>query len=359
MKKKNFVLVMATAFMFFALSSCDGKKSKKDKDTDDTEEVTDEDETDEENTDEKDDYLTQDLATFDLRGQVIAVKYTAEEAMEPVTVQFKDNGTLKSIYKFDVEGNVDEGKIDRDSKSRISIISFETEEPWITSLIYEDGSMLPKSSMESNQTGNYTCSTYERDDDGNIVEAKFEESVHGGIVEDHDEYSIKLTDYDSHGNWLLCTIQHGSYKRYYKRTIVYEGEANPYQKEIDEALEGDPVIREFITTMYEHDEYNDYEFLEEHCTEDLLKHLRDNYDYDGDGYAVWMFRTGGQDGKPGSENAKNRIISITKDNAGWYHYQFIDAGWRGENKIRAYVENGKVMIDELERVFDENQEYWQ
>ena len=342
--------------MLFAVVACDGKKNKSNED--DTEEVADDDE-DEDGSEEKDDYLTQDLSTFDLRGQVIAVKYTADEHMEPVTVQFENDGSLKGIYKFDVEGNVDEGTVDRDDKGRIETISFETLEPWSTSLTYDGGSMLPKSDMDTNNMGNYVSRTYERDEEGNIVKVAFEEAVHGGIVEDNDEYTVKLTDYDDHGNWLRATFKHGSYSSFIKRTIVYKGEANPYQKEIDEALEGDPVIRDFITDMYENSKYNEYDFLEKHCTESLLKYLKDNYDYDGDGYAVWLFRTGGQDGKPGSENVRNKIVSITKDNQGWYHYKFIDAGWRGENKIKAYVENGKVMMDELKQVYDENIEYWQ
>lgn len=359
MKKRNYVLALATIFMIFAFSSCDGKKSKKDKDIDDTEEVADEEETDEDNASEKEDYLTQDLATFDLRGHVIAVKYTADEHMEPVTVQFEEDGSLKNVYKFDVEGNVDEGTISRDRKGRIERISFETLSPWETLLSYENGSMVPKSDTDSNQMGNSISRTYERDEDGNIEKVKFEETVHGGIVEDNDEYTVKLTDYDEHGNWRRVTFKHGSYTTFIKRTIVYEGEDNPYQKEIDEALEGDPVIRDFITKMYENQEYNDYEFLEKHCTERLLQHLRDEYEYDGGGYASWLFRTSAQDGKPGVENVRDQIISIAKNNKGEYLYQFFDGGWRGENKIIVYVEDGKVMIDEVERIYDENQEYWQ
>lgn len=344
--------------MFFAVAACDGKKNKKDKGEDDTEEMADDEENDEDEdgTEEKDDYLTQDLATFDLRGPVIAVKYTGGEHMEPVTVQFENNGTLKSIYKFDVEGNVDMGIIDRDKKDRVTMFTFETLDPWITSLIYEEGSMLPKSSMDSNQMGNGVCTTYERDDNGNIVKVEYEEVVHGGIVEDNDEYTVKFINFDEHGNWLRCNIKHGDYKSFYKRTIVYKGEENPYQKEIDEALEGDPVIRQFITDMYENQRYYDDDFLEQHCTDVLLKYLKDQYEYDGEGYAGWLFRTSSQDGKPGSEGVRDKVLSIIKDNAGWYHYKFTDGGWRGENKVHAYIEDGKVMMDDVERIYDEAEE---
>ena len=50
---------------------------------------------------------------------------------------------------------------------------------------------------------------------------------------------------------------------------------------------------------------------------------------------------------------KDKVLNITKDSEGWYHYTFTDGGWRGENKIKVCVENGEVMVDELERVYDE------
>lgn len=36
--------------------------------------------------------------------------------------------------------------------------------------------------------------------------------------------------------------------------------------------------------------------LEKCCTQRLLRKLRADYGYDGEGYAVWLFRTGAQDG---------------------------------------------------------------
>lgn len=121
----------------------------------------------------------------------------------------------------------------------------------------------------------------------------------------------------------------------------------------DDAERNDSLIRDFITNMYENKCYEDYDFLEAHCTAKMLKHLKDEFEYDGDGYAVYMFRTGAQDYKPGAENIKDKVLSITKDNEGWYHYIFTDGGWHGENKIKVCVENGEVIVDELERVYNE------
>lgn len=363
MKKSCFVLMFASFFLLFAIAACDGKKNKK-KDKEDTEMTDDaeedEEDADEEDADKKDAYLTQDLATFDLRGEVIAVKYTADEHMEPVSVIFEDDGSLKSIYKFDVEGSVDEGTVERDAIDRIGYIAFQTLSPWVTILNYGEDSMLPISDMDTNQMGNGIGRTYQRDADGNITKVEYEEVVHGQNVEDNDEYTVKLSDYDEHGNWRRATFKHGTSTQFLRRTIVYKGEANIFQQEIDEALEGDPAIQSFIIDMYENQRYNDEAFLKAHCTEHLLKYLRDQYEYDGEGYAGWLFRTSSQDGKPGSENVRDQIISIAKDNDGWYHYQFFDGGWRGENKVNLWVgSDGKVMMDGIERVYDEHEEYYQ
>ena len=105
----------------------------------------------------------------------------------------------------------------------------------------------------------------------------------------------------------------------------------------------------------ENELYYNYDFLEAHCTAKMLKCLKDEFEceYGGDGYAGYLFRTGAQDDKPGAEDVKDKVLKITKDSEGWYHYTFTDGGWRGENKIKVRVENGKVMVDEVERVNNE------
>lgn len=137
-------------------------------------------------------------------------------------------------------------------------------------------------------------------------------------------------------------------------------EVDEFDEDEDEneasVLEVDPVINDFIVDMYENHRYFDEDFLKEHCTERLLQFLKDNYDYDGEGYAGWLFRTSSQDGKPGAEGTLDKVTSVTIDEEGWYHYVFTDAGWHGENKVKAFVENGKVMMDQLETVYDENRE---
>jgi len=122
----------------------------------------------------------------------------------------------------------------------------------------------------------------------------------------------------------------------------------------DSVVDEDEVIKDFITKMYNEGLYEDYNFLEKHCTRHLLKQLEDDYEYDTDetAYAVWDFRTSSQDGKPDNE-LPNSVISVESSGDGWYTYEFIDGGWRGKHRIKAYVQDGEVMMDALERLYDE------
>ena len=132
-----------------------------------------------------------------------------------------------------------------------------------------------------------------------------------------------------------------------------EIEENTENSDKGDAEKNDSLIRDFITNMYEKELYYNYDFLEAHCTKKMLKYLKDEYEYNGDSYAGYLFRTSAQDYKPGAEDVKNKVLSINKDSEGWYHYMFTDGGWRGENKIKVCVENGEVKVDKLERVYDE------
>lgn len=99
----------------------------------------------------------------------------------------------------------------------------------------------------------------------------------------------------------------------------------------------------FIRDMYEKVLYEDYGFLEKHCTEGLLTKLSEAYDYEGDGYAVWEFRSGAQDG-PSDEHS---VISIEDQGNGWYRYVAMDMGLTFTKRIRLSHEGGKTMIEDI------------
>lgn len=114
----------------------------------------------------------------------------------------------------------------------------------------------------------------------------------------------------------------------------------------------DKLIMDFITEMYNNSLYTDNDFLEEHCTERMLQQLRDDYEYDGEGYANWDFRSMSNDGF----SDENAVLNIEKKD-GRYYYEANDAGYIFRNILSAFVQDGKVMfdgiaVDETYEVFD-------
>ena len=87
----------------------------------------------------------------------------------------------------------------------------------------------------------------------------------------------------------------------------------PFLKSYGQTLE-DSLAKEFITKMYNDKLYEDYDFLQKHCSPELLKKLQDAYTYDSyePAYATWLFRSGQQDSKPGSDD-KTMILDVTAD----------------------------------------------
>ena len=107
-------------------------------------------------------------------------------------------------------------------------------------------------------------------------------------------------------------------------------------------------IRFFITRMYEDKHYENYEFLQEHCSAELLKKLQDAYPFDANGvaYATWLFRSSRQDSKPES-NGESCMVEVKTDNGDWYIYRAIDMGWEFTKRIKVFNKNGKIVISDI------------
>ena len=171
----------------------------------------------------KHEYLSQDLATFDLYGRVESVNYDQGEHVLPVCVQFDTNGKVTSIVRTDSGGNKENAELLYDDSDRIETISFESDAPWINVLTYGDGEgfLAPVTYTTTNQMDNYTEVTYQRDSNGLVIGIQREEYIHFNLVEDNDPYTIELSDFDRMGNWLLCTKKWGEYTFVIKRAISY------------------------------------------------------------------------------------------------------------------------------------------
>ena len=100
--------------------------------------------------------------------------------------------------------------------------------------------------------------------------------------------------------------------------------------------------------MYNDKLYEDYDFLQKHCSDELLKKLQDAYTYDSDGpaYATWLFRSGLQDDMPGSDG-KTMMLDIKTD-GDWYVYTALDMGWKVTNRIKVISKDGKIIIEDMD-----------
>ena len=106
-------------------------------------------------------------------------------------------------------------------------------------------------------------------------------------------------------------------------------------------------IKSFITQMYNNKLYEDYNFLQKHCSAELLKKLQDAYPYNTDGiaYATWLFRSGQQDSKPGADD--KTIMLEVKADGDWFVYTALDMGWEFTNKIKITNKGGEIVIEDI------------
>ncbi len=108
------------------------------------------------------------------------------------------------------------------------------------------------------------------------------------------------------------------------------------------------MFEAFITKMYNEKLYEDHDFLQKHCSPELLKKLQDAYTYDSyePAYATWLFRSGQQDSKPGSDG-KTMMLDIKAD-GDWYVYTALDMGWKVTNRIKVISKDSKIIIEDMD-----------
>ena len=121
---------------------------------------------------------------------------------------------------------------------------------------------------------------------------------------------------------------------------------------VENNVEQDPEAAEqFICEMYNNIHFEDYDYLRSHCTEKLLAKLAEQYEYDGEGLAVWLFRSGAQDSK--YEFAPTKILRVTPIGDNWYAYTALDAGWKFTNALKLLPQDGSFLMDDVVMVCDE------
>ena len=112
---------------------------------------------------------------------------------------------------------------------------------------------------------------------------------------------------------------------------------------VNDSIAHDSAVIAFITDMYNTTKYENYKFLKQHCSDKLMRKLRADYDYEGDGLAVWDFRSEAQDGP----SDVHKVTAVTPLGDGWYKYEFIDMGVKGFHKLRISGTPDKFIMEEL------------
>ena len=79
-------------------------------------------------------------------------------------------------------------------------------------------------------------------------------------------------------------------------------------------------------------------------TYEKLKKLADDYDYDGEGYAVWDFRSGAQDG----DIDVQEVISIEELTENTYKVTYNDMGHKGVCIISVIPKGEDILFHEIE-----------
>ena len=102
-------------------------------------------------------------------------------------------------------------------------------------------------------------------------------------------------------------------------------------------------IIDFITEMYNNRDFEDSDFLEKHCSPEMLKKLQDDFEYEGGGYASWDFRSGAQDGY----SDRHEVISVERQGDDWYKYEFYDMGVKESHLIKVVAKEGTLKIEDL------------
>lgn len=124
------------------------------------------------------------------------------------------------------------------------------------------------------------------------------------------------------------------------------------QKPVQAGLPNDSIASlgiKMLRNLYDNYVFGNRDFsriAHDICSENLLKRLKDAYDYDcedGDCYAVWLFRTSCQDG-PDEQSKVNSIIA--KDH-GWFDVTYSDMGQNGKTSLKLTEHHGKLLIDEI------------
>ena len=97
--------------------------------------------------------------------------------------------------------------------------------------------------------------------------------------------------------------------------------------------------------FYGKDDLSIEEAVKKYCTPELVRKLKDDYDYDGEGYAIWDFR--GPQWGPGDSDA-HQVDAVTPMGEGRYKVEYTDGGEKHSCTVSVIVKGSNVLFDGIE-----------
>ena len=121
---------------------------------------------------------------------------------------------------------------------------------------------------------------------------------------------------------------------------------------MEKSSEESEQIKDFLLNFY--DNYiighRDFSEIQYHFSPSIVSTLQSAYqeEYDGMGYAIWLFRSGAQDGPGESE-----VINIENNGDSWYTVYMSDMGFKGSCMFKASIEDEVVFITYFKNQWNE------
>lgn len=202
------------------------------------------------------------------------------------------------------------------------------------------------------QTDNYGVDVFKYEN-GKLEEYKqnpfesdlFEKKTDKQYDRDHDYFPGFFSHFFDDGFVLQSEKQYIYFKWNGEKFVVIASTSNHYS-DVDKINEKrEQIIKELYTKYVFGDEEPDEENLKKYCTDKMIKYLRDHYDYEGEGIAIWCFR-----GNCQTEILQAKITDIRILGGGFLRINYVN-GSQGKDEffcdVCAVVENDKVLIDSI------------
>ena len=150
-----------------------------------------------------------------------------------------------------------------------------------------------------------------------------------------EPYTITLALLFERGDWYVDN---------FLSTDGSKGEKEYLQEYIQQTVT--ETIRRFYEdyVFYGNGKLTIEEAVKKYCTKKLTKKLKDDYEFDGESYAIWDFR--GKDWSPGDSDA-HKVDDIQFLGDGNYQVEYRDGNQKMSCIVKVIIEGDRVLFDEV------------